>query len=167
MKIILEAILTRMKSNIDKGNFLDAKFAYLECLEVLKRQDIPVMEFIIQRIISLCFAMKQLDDVFLLLSWRLENQLQSGNRADIAGTYIDLGSTLMEQGKLDAAMTNFQKALEIAEEFDQIVNVATILDNIGLIQMYKGQLDKAKQSYKKSLKFRKHLHDKAGIASTL
>lgn len=73
------------------------------------------------------------------------------NPADLAATYINLGTTLTSLGRLDDAEESFQKALAIYEEIGDQGSLSIVLNNLGSVYKARGELDKAKEAYSRAL----------------
>ena len=74
-------------------------------------------------------------------------------KVDLANAYNNYGVTLMNQGKYQKAIENFQKALKVRPDSKVAKeNIAYCYINQGVEYHKKGDLIKAKQMFKKAIK---------------
>lgn len=85
----------------------------------------------------------------------------------IASAYNNLGFYFFQQDKSEEAIKNFEKAVKVSEEVNDLKVIPTALNNIGYIYKHQGNILKALEYYHESLKLNKQLGDEIEAALCL
>ena len=95
---------------------------------------------------------------------RLMDKLDGRNAAVILHNHA---TQLKAFGEYDAALRQYQKALEILKGLDDGAGVARTLNQIGIIHQLRNEYDVARQHYQQSLEIEIELDDRAGMTISL
>ena len=85
----------------------------------------------------------------------------------VAFAYNCMGIILMNHGKWNEAIENYEKSIEYRDKINDLVGKTKSLNNIALIKHHTGDYEGAKKSYYNCLEVYKSLNDSSGIAISL
>lgn len=100
------------------------------------------------------------------LEGKLLRLLPKADRRSAAMIYNIYGTELEFRGEYEAALGNYESALEIRREMGDCADVATTLSNIGNIHLRCGKSEIAKQFYEQSRAIDQERGYRLGVAST-
>jgi tetratricopeptide (TPR) repeat protein len=87
--------------------------------------------------------------------------------ADIAGVLNSLGTVLLKQRNIDAALTSFNASLDQLRRRGDVLRSGTVLNNLGLTQLERCDWSAAEASFAGSLETKRSAGDVLGQATTL
>jgi tetratricopeptide (TPR) repeat protein len=71
------------------------------------------------------------------------------------------------ESKFDTALKYYKKAIKIAEQLDDLSNIATYLNNMGIIYYTRGDYSEAMSRFRRAQKINEKKRDILGIAHSL
>jgi tetratricopeptide (TPR) repeat protein len=90
--------------------------------------------------------------LFLKNAVKIAKRLDGDGVSELAFLYDNVGLTLRKQGKVEAALDEFQRALEIRRDLNDPRGLASTFNNIGVSLRQMGDLEKAELKHREALK---------------
>lgn len=109
---------------------------------------------------------KKFDEAIQFGKQSLKYNLLLGKKADIAGSYMNLGSCFVEIMNLEAGADYYYKALQIFEEINNENGKSFCYNNLGNLYKKLKQHEESIKYVKLSLELKEKLNDEAGIAGS-
>jgi len=151
------------------GDFKKAVKYYHKALRIYETlNDIKNISFIENNLGIVYQELNLFDEAFSFQQRALGHKNQLNDTSGMASTLNNIG-VLYESLKsdLDSALIYYQQSLLLYQMTGNIVQTATLLNNIGLVYLIMDSLPKASEYLNKALMLRQNLSDMQGEASTL
>lgn len=159
------ALLARGVLNIRQGKYDEAIQSHIEGLkaaEVIGDGDLMQTHTMNIGHVKSRLGLPEEADRYFLESLKIAQEFKLKLR--IGQVYLALGVSAYQRGDLEDCIANYQKALPVFEQEEDLRSAGTVLNNLGYAFYLKKDFDKANSYYDRSLKNRTQLNDPLGVS---